>query len=81
MCRHLLKTTTGINNQFGIEGYLVMLVGNRVPYNKKHVADDAERARWMAHVNKFEAEAKNGMTVQEALRYVKHPNWRWFGDK
>jgi tryptophan halogenase len=80
LCRHLLRGLPGIANQFGVEGYLVMLVGNRVPYQKKHAPDPAELQRWLAHVSKCEAEGKAGVTVQEALKFVKHPNWRWFSD-
>jgi tryptophan halogenase len=76
----LLRGLPGIANQFGVEGYLVMLVGNRVPYQKKHAPDPAELQRWLAHVSKCEAEGKAGVTVQEALKFVKHPNWRWFSD-
>ena len=81
MCRHLLQSTLGLGNQFGIEGFLVMLVGQQVPYHVKHKPSDAERAIFQRHCNDFKLKAQQGMTVAETLKYVKHPGWTWFGDK
>ncbi len=75
--RHTLRS---IETDFGIEGYLVMLVGNRVPYGGRHSATSAELAAWNAHRGRFIAEARSGMTVKEALAIVRHPGWRWHGD-
>ena len=38
--RYQLSNT---GSQFGIEGFLVMLVGNRVPYRNRYIASDVER--------------------------------------
>ena len=75
--RYKLRST---ENNFGIEGYLVMLVGNKAPYRGKHIATDAERATWQQHRARFIDIAKNGMDVKESLSYVRHPNWRWNSD-
>jgi tryptophan halogenase len=75
--RHLLPRT---DNDFGMEGYLVMLVGNRAPYQAKHTPTKAERETWERHRADFVATAKNGLTVKEALAYVRHPEWQWAGD-
>jgi tryptophan halogenase len=64
-------------NNFGIEGYLVMLVGNRVPYNARHVATPAEMQAWNAHRAQFITQALSGIDVKEALAYVRHPAWQW----
>jgi tryptophan halogenase len=75
--RHLLRDT---GSNFGIEGFLVMLVGNRYPYRGRHAASDAERQTWERHRAQFAAEAENGMGVGEALGCVRRPEWRWFGE-
>lgn len=68
------------DNDFGMEGYLVMLVGNRVPYRVKHTPTEAERQLWEHRRAGFIAAAKSGIDVKEALAYVRHPNWTWHGD-
>jgi tryptophan halogenase len=75
--RHLLKATA---NNFGIEGFLVMLVGCKVPYRNKHHPTDAERQIWNAHRAQFAEKARGGMDVRQALSVVRHPGWRWFGE-
>jgi tryptophan halogenase len=64
-------------NNFGIEGYLVMLVGNRMPYLGRHHPSAAEQQAWNAHRAAFIAQASGGLTVKEALGYVRHPAWQW----
>jgi tryptophan halogenase len=77
LCRHLMRNMSGAGNQFGIEGILVMLVGNRVPYRGKHAATEAESQIWNRRRAQLHAEAERGMDVKEALGFVKHPQWRW----
>lgn len=79
--RHLLKSTVGTDNQFGIEGFLTMMVGMKVPYEARHQATPQERAIFRRHVDDFRAVARRSMTAAEALRYVKHPGWEWFSDR
>jgi tryptophan halogenase len=81
MCRHLHKSIVGANNQFGIEGFLVMLVGQKVPYNTGHPVSEAELAIFRKHCLDNRERARTGLSVAEALKFVKHPGWRWFGDK
>jgi tryptophan halogenase len=75
--RHLLRST---GSNFGIEGFLVMLVGNRAPYRKKHAATQAEIDAWNAHRARFAAQAREGMDVKESLGFIRHPGWRWHGE-
>ncbi|MDB6154572.1 MAG: tryptophan-5-halogenase [Chthoniobacteraceae bacterium] len=73
-CRYRLPRT---ENDFGLEGYLVMLVGNRVPYNVRHTPTSAEQVIWNRHRSEFVAEARKGLDVKESLAYVRHPGWQW----
>ncbi len=73
-CRYRMPRS---QSDFGIEGYFVMLVGNRVPYRKKHDSSAQELARWEAHRAANIANAKRGIDVKEALYYVRHPGWQW----
>lgn len=75
--RHLLGNT---GSQFGIEGFLVHFVGNRVPHRAKYTPSEAELKTWKQHCADNRRAAENGMGVREALSFVKHPNWQWHGD-
>jgi tryptophan 7-halogenase len=76
-CRYRLPRT---ENDFGVEGYLVMLVGNCAPYKAKHQASQAERQIWDRHRAEFSASALSGLTVAETLAYIRHPGWTWNAD-
>jgi hypothetical protein len=43
--RHLLK---GHAANFGIDGFLTILVGNKVPYDCRHIASPRQRLKWSA---------------------------------
>ncbi|MES2440278.1 MAG: tryptophan 7-halogenase [Verrucomicrobiota bacterium] len=77
-CRYRMPSS---QSDFGIEGYFTMLVGNKVPYRKRHKATAMERSIWNEHRKAFVTQARAGMGVKEALDYVRHPGWQWFGDK
>jgi tryptophan halogenase len=76
-CRYRLPR---MENDFGLEGFLVMLVGNRAPYLARHTATAAERQVWESHRAHFDATAHAGLTVAETLAYIRHPGWQWHGD-
>jgi tryptophan 7-halogenase len=78
LCRHFLERESG--NFFGVEGFLVILVGNRYPYRARHVATDQERLIWNQHRAGVTAEAQTGMDIAETLSYLRHPAWRWNGE-
>ncbi|HZJ16860.1 MAG TPA: tryptophan 7-halogenase [Chthoniobacteraceae bacterium] len=65
---------------FGIEGYLVLLVGNRVPYRQRHTASPAEWKLCHERRAAFAAQARAGMNVREALACIRHPGWTWHND-
>lgn len=66
-----------LENNFGIEGYLVMFVANRVPYLAKHQATFAEQQIWNSHRAQHIAQPSSGIDVKEALSCVRHPCWQW----
>jgi len=80
MCRHLLNSAIGGTTQFGAEGFLVLLVGQREPYDRRHPISEVEFAVFRRHCEDNRMRAKTGLSVAEALKFVKHPGWRWFGD-
>lgn len=76
-CRYLQNSAM---NEFGIEGYLAMMVGQRVPCRIRYAPTGEERRIWNRHGSENLALAKNGLTVKEALAYIRHPGWQWHGD-
>ena len=76
-CRYRLPRT---ENDFGLEGFLVMLVGNRAPYTAKHAPTPAELQLWERHRAEARATAHSALTVAETLAYIRHPGWTWHAD-
>ena len=76
-CRYRLPKS---ENDFGVEGYLVMLVGNRAPYRAKYAPAAGERAVWESHRAHFQKAAQQGLDVRETLTYIRHPGWQWNAD-
>lgn len=76
--RHLLPAASSSN--FGIEGFLVMLVGNKVPYRAKYSPTPAEREIWEQRRAEYAAQARGGLDIKETLYFVRHPGWQWHGD-
>ena len=64
-------------SQFGVEGFLIMLVGNRVPYRARYTPSEAEWKLWNAHRAEFRRAAETAMDAKEALGFIKHPGWTW----
>jgi tryptophan 7-halogenase len=75
--RYLLNN---IGSYFGIEGFLVMLVGNQVPYCNRHNPTNAEWQIVNRRREKFKQQAQQGLDVRQALAFVRHPQWHWYGD-
>ncbi len=76
-CRYRMPQST---SNFGLEGFLVMLVGNKVPFKKRYKVPAKEAELWEQRRAALVQQAAKGIRSEEALAYVKHPGWRWNGD-
>ncbi|GAA5118923.1 tryptophan 7-halogenase [Luteolibacter yonseiensis] len=76
-CRYRLPNT---QTDFGLEGFLVMLVGNKVPYKNRYKPTEKELEIWNNRKAGFIQEASRGIRSEEALAYVHHPGWKWNSD-
>jgi tryptophan halogenase len=65
------------DDQFTSEGYLALLVGQRVPYRILTPPSQEQRAIWERIRKSFRDAAARGFTVEEALRTVKSPDFKW----
>lgn len=84
LCRYRIGTTSNAFSKegaFGLEGHLVMLVGQKAPYRNRSQPTQEELAIWERGQQQNIAAAKAGMTIEEAMQYVRHPGWEWHGDK
>ena len=62
---------------FGLEGYLVMLVGQQVPYSTGWQPSSSELETLQKHRRQYAAIGENGCSISECLAAVRHPNWKW----
>jgi tryptophan halogenase len=67
-------------SQFGIEGFLVMLVGNRVPYRNRYIPSELEYRIINQRRGMFRAQAQDGLSVEQSLACIRNPYWRWNGE-
>ncbi|HEX3313333.1 MAG TPA: tryptophan halogenase family protein [Gemmataceae bacterium] len=66
-------------DQFGMEGYLSMLVGQQVPYRKKYVPDATAQQNWERIRQAVKNKVSQAFTVREALDFIRSPLWTWPG--
>jgi tryptophan halogenase len=65
------------SNSFRMDGYLALLVGQNVPYQKHYEAPPSEKDFWRKRCLALAEEAKRGMDVREALQAIRSPNLAW----
>ncbi len=72
------RTTLIHGNGFcGMEGYLVMLVGQKVPYRQKYVPSAEEWRIWHNVRMEHRMQALNALSVREALDAIASPGCQW----
>ncbi len=64
-------------NIYGVEGFLAMLTGMQVPYERLHLASNEEVALYDRHRAAIAARAKAGVSVRQALDAIRRPSWQW----
>jgi tryptophan halogenase len=74
MCRYAIGQSEG--SAFGVEGYLVMLVGNSVPYRARHKPTAAEWETWRRHQAETRQEATRAYTSDEMVQLIRQGAWR-----
>ncbi len=62
---------------FQLDGFYTHLLGQKVPHDRLHTPSPTDRAK-MAELRIQNAIAgKSGLTVAEALAFIRHPRWTW----
>ena len=62
-------------NSFGLEGYLALLVGQKVPHDKPYYASPAEQKAWRDRCMSYSKQAQQSMTVRECLDSLRRAGW------
>jgi hypothetical protein len=63
--------------EFGMEGYLAMLVGQCVPYQTPYKPSSQDRQTWTMLQKDFCTMADSAYSVPEAIAMVRWPAWSW----
>jgi tryptophan halogenase len=63
--------------EFGMEGYLAMLVGQCVPYSSPHKPSAQDRRTWAKLQDGFRRATDAAFSVREALGMIRQPAWNW----
>lgn len=64
-------------NIYGVEGFLTMLVGMKVPYQRRHQPSDHEWKLWDKHRSSLCTKAAGGVDSVAALAAIRSPDWQW----
>jgi tryptophan halogenase len=62
-------------NSFGLEGYLALLVGQKVPHEKPYHASPAEQKAWRDRCANLGKQAEHAMSVRECLEALRRAGW------
>ena len=65
------------SNSFKMDGYIAMLVGQNVAYEKRYDPPASERLFWSQYCKSLSEQARQGMTVEEALKAIRAPGVKW----
>jgi len=65
------------DDQFGMEGYISMLVGMQVPTHSPYLPSNQEKAIWNQIRAIYREQALAGFTASEAMAIVRSPQWQW----
>ena len=65
------------SNSFRMDGFMAILVGQNVPYQKIHEPAPAEQKFWQQYREQLAAQARIGMTSEQALHAIRTPGLAW----
>ncbi|MFZ0828032.1 MAG: tryptophan halogenase family protein [Verrucomicrobiia bacterium] len=72
-----MHTTIEKASQFGTNGYLALLIGQKVEYRRRYQPSADELRIWNAERKKNKDLAMRGLTVRETLEKIHSAAWEW----
>ena len=76
LARRCLLDQAGLQ-EYGMEGYLALLVGQSVPYRRPYTPSDLDLHNWARIQQSVRNKVAGAYTVPEALAMVRSPYWAW----
>jgi tryptophan halogenase len=64
-------------DQFGLEGYWSLLIGQKAPCKRPYIPSQLERDAWRQIQQAFKAKAQAAVSIPEALALIRSPGFRW----
>jgi tryptophan halogenase len=64
-------------NQFGLEGYWTLLLGQKVPRKTPYTPSESERATWRKIQEGMASKARQALDIPEALKTIRSPTFKW----
>jgi tryptophan halogenase len=65
------------SNSYRMDGFMAILVGQNVPYQKIHQPAPAEQKFWQQYREQLAAQARDGMTSEQVLHAFRTPGLAW----
>jgi len=65
------------SNSFGMDGYLALLIGQKVPHQKPYNPPPAEASVWKSKCATWNAEASRGLDVRQCLNAIQGVAPKW----
>jgi tryptophan halogenase len=70
-------TLVHASNSFRIDGFFALLVGQRVPYQRKYQPTSAEEKFWLQFRQHLVEDARRGMSSEEVIKVLRTPSLNW----
>jgi tryptophan halogenase len=64
-------------SEFGMEGYIAMLVGQCVPYRSSYKPSEQDRQNWRVIQHAIRQKVADAFTITEALKLIRSDSWNW----
>lgn len=74
------RSAMGPDDPFTWEGYLVMMVGQKVPFARSFDPEPGELEAWRRFQKNLKESAGQGLTMKEGLEMIRSPHWSWHQD-
>jgi len=65
------------DDYFGWEGYLVMMLGQQVPFYRQYEIPEKERDTWNAHMDRLKSKARKAISMSEAFSRIQKDGLKW----
>ena len=62
---------------YGLEGHLAVLVGCKVPYEKRYAPTRQEQTQWRQLLAEHRRQADRALDVKQTLELLRRPGWSW----